>query len=288
MKTSTSEFHLIGGLRQHVRLWGAVDAPKLFLLHGWMDMSATFQFVVDALAREWRVIAPDWRGFGLSEWQHSPYWFPDYLADLDALLEIYSPQQAVNLAGHSMGGNVACLYTGIRPQRIAKLASLEGFGMPATQPSLAPSRYRFWLDQLRKEATHKTYAGRAALAARLQHGNPRLSAAQAEFLAQHGGAEQKDGGVSWAGDPYHRHVNPLLYRLDEAMACWLNVEAPVLWVTARDSAMAKGFREREDDYCARLACFRNLREVTIEDAGHNMQHDQPQVLARLLEDFFAG
>ena len=41
-------------------------APKLFLLHGWMDVGASFQFLVDALHGDWHVIAPDLRGFGRS------------------------------------------------------------------------------------------------------------------------------------------------------------------------------------------------------------------------------
>ncbi|MBA3904874.1 MAG: alpha/beta hydrolase, partial [Rhodocyclaceae bacterium] len=55
MKTSTSEFLTIRGLRHHVRIWGPPHAPKVFLLHGWMDVSASFQFLVDAFSREWRI-----------------------------------------------------------------------------------------------------------------------------------------------------------------------------------------------------------------------------------------
>ena len=86
MLPSTTECIEIRGLRYNVRQWGPADAPPVFLLHGWMDASATFQFVVDALRQDWHVIAPDWRGYGASEWLGRPYWFPDYYADLDALL----------------------------------------------------------------------------------------------------------------------------------------------------------------------------------------------------------
>ena len=67
MKSSRSEFLVLRRLRTHVRQWGNEGAPRLFMLHGWMDVSASFQFVVDCLARDWHVIAPDWRGFGLTE-----------------------------------------------------------------------------------------------------------------------------------------------------------------------------------------------------------------------------
>jgi len=61
MKPSQSHIHTIRDLRYHVRTWGDARAPKLFLLHGWMDVSASFQFLVDGLQREWYVIAPDWQ-----------------------------------------------------------------------------------------------------------------------------------------------------------------------------------------------------------------------------------
>jgi len=77
MKAHTSIFVDIRGLRYHCRIWGEADRPKLFMLHGWMDVSASFQFLVDALKTDWQVIAPDWRGYGLSAWGPADcYWFP--------------------------------------------------------------------------------------------------------------------------------------------------------------------------------------------------------------------
>src|SRR5256885_12175401 len=110
MRQSRSEFVNIRTMRYHVRTWGDARAPKLFMLHSWMDVSASFQFVVDELRHDWHVIAPDWRGFGLSEWTREGYWFPDYIADLDLLLEHFQPESPAYIVGHSMGGNVANLY----------------------------------------------------------------------------------------------------------------------------------------------------------------------------------
>ena len=151
MKHFRSEFVVLRGRRQHVRIWGEDTAPALFLLHGWGDVGASFQFVVDALRRDWRVIAPDWHGFGLSQWNDGAYWFPDYLADLDALLDHFSPEQAVQIAGHSMGGIVASLYAGIRPQRVARFANLEGFALWVTGPGETPARFEKWLAQIRDD-----------------------------------------------------------------------------------------------------------------------------------------
>ncbi|MEY5003729.1 MAG: hypothetical protein RL678_1538, partial [Pseudomonadota bacterium] len=184
--TSRSEFLTLRGLRMHIRHWGADAAPKLFLLHGWMDVSASFQFMVDALASDWHVIALDWRGFGLSERVATDcYWFPDYLADLDAMLDVLAPEQAVTLVGHSMGGNIATLYAGVRPQRVSRLVNLEGFGLANTVPAQAPNRYAQWLDELREPPSMRSYPSREAVAERLRKNNPRLTPERAIFLSDH-------------------------------------------------------------------------------------------------------
>ena len=67
MKTSSSRFVPIRGLSYHLREWGRHGAAPVVLLHGWMDASASFQFVVDELAGDLHLIAPDWRGFGRTE-----------------------------------------------------------------------------------------------------------------------------------------------------------------------------------------------------------------------------
>lgn len=287
MKASRSEFLDIRGRRLHVRLWGDDGAPLLFLLHGWCDVSASWQFMVDAMRREWRIVAPDWRGFGLSQWNNDVYWFPDYVADLDALLLHYSPQEPVRLVGHSLGGNAACIYAGIRPERIARLVNLEGLGLRRYQPEEAPERYANWLDQLRDTPSFRSYADRAAFAARLQKENPRLSDEKAAYLAEHMGEDDGAGGIHLAADPYHRWVNPIIYRVEEAMALWRRISAPVLWVTAPDSFVFKQlFAIDSEEYRARIACFRDIREVEVRDSGHNLHHDQPAEVARLIEDFF--
>jgi pimeloyl-ACP methyl ester carboxylesterase len=121
-------------VRYSVTEWGDPDAPTFFYLHGWGDAGATFQFVVDALQNDWHVVAPDWRGFGRSVVECSSYWFPDYLADLHALLEVYSPAEPVRLVGHSMGANIGGLYAGTMPERVRAFVNVEGFGLTDSEP----------------------------------------------------------------------------------------------------------------------------------------------------------
>ncbi|HET7634966.1 MAG TPA: alpha/beta hydrolase [Burkholderiales bacterium] len=285
MKPGASHFHEIRGLRHHVRTWGDERSPTLFLLHGWMDVSASFQFVVDALQDDWHVVAPDWRGFGLSTWAPGGYWFPDYYADLDALLDLYQPDTPVNLVGHSMGGNVALMYAGMRPQRVAHVISLEGFGTPRVASDEAPRRYAQWLDELHEPTAWKLYESLDALAARLGRDNPRLSAEQAAFLASHRAEQMSDGSVRLRADPRHRIVNPVLNRIDENFACWQAIDAPVLWVRGADTTARVLATDTPRELAQRKQAFRNLREETIPDCGHMMHFDQPVKLARVIEEF---
>jgi pimeloyl-ACP methyl ester carboxylesterase len=286
MRQSESQFHPIRSLRYHVRRWPAPGAPKMVLLHGWMDVSASFQFVVDALERDWDVYAPDWRGYGLSAWAKADsYWFPDYLADLDLLLEKIDSQKPINLVGHSMGGHVAGLYAGVRPARVARFVNLEGFGLAATRPEQAPKRYARWLDELRVPPRLRPYESFAALAERIRSNNPKLSPEKAEFLARHWGQETEGKNVTLRGDPAHKIVNPVLYRQDEVRACWQLATAPVLWVEAADSDALRRVGLDPAAHAERRAAFRALRYVTVPGSGHMLHHDQPQAVARLLEEF---
>ena len=288
MKTSESQFLDLRGLRYHVRRWARPGAPKMVLLHGWMDVSASFQFLVDALRGEWDVYAPDWRGYGMTEWGKSDcYWFPDYLADLDFLLDAIEREQPVNLVGHSLGGNVAALYAGVRPQRIAKLVNLEGFGLPPTRPEQAATRYSRWLDELHQRPGLRPYRDFGELARKLQSNNPRLTDERALFLARHWGKEE-GGRVVLRGDPAHKIVNPLLYRYEEVHAVWQQVTAPVLWIEASESDTLKRMSLDPAHLAERRAAFRTLRLVRMEQAGHMLHHDQPEVLAAHLEKFLDG
>ena len=187
-RASQSRFLMVRGLRYHVRIWepdpARPCAGDLLMLHGWMDVGASFQFLVDAMAGNWRMLAPDWRGYGQTDRpQADCYWFQDYLADMDELLRQLAGDAPMDIIGHSMGGNVSMLYAGIRPQRVRRLINLEGVGMRGASADKAPERYAQWMDELRAGARMHDYASHEEVAARLMKNNPRLSADKAHFLA---------------------------------------------------------------------------------------------------------
>ena len=293
LRTSHSAFIDVRGLRYHLRCWGdsAETGRTLVMLHGWMDVSASFQFVVDALGDGWRIVAPDWRGYGLSDRAPADcYWFPDYLADLECVLDTITAEPVV-LVGHSMGGNVALLYAGIRPDRVRAVINLEGFGLRETHASQAPGRYAQWLDELKAGATMRDYADAAEVAARLMRNNARLTAERAAFLARHWAQPGPDGRWAVAGDPAHRIVNPTLYRLDEVLACWQRITCPVLWVRAAKTDVLRYVAETPAAAIAevgrRRGHIQDVESLVVDDAGHMVHHDQPEQVARAITDFTA-
>ena len=301
LRESTSTFVSVRHCRYHLRQWGSrnASAPLLLLAHGWMDVGASWQFMVDQLPEAWlrerRIVALDWRGYGQTE---SPevdsYWFPDYLGDLDALIDRLSPEAPIDLVGHSMGGNVVMMYAGVRPARIRRLVNLEGFGMAETRPAQAPRRLGQWLDELKKhhagETALQSYPDAAAVAARLMKNNPRLGQAQAEWLARHWAAAGPDGSWRILGDAAHKIINPYLYRVEEAQEIFRQISAPVLAVEASDDSLGKWWKGQYtlEQYHARLQAVPNARIARIDNAGHMLHHDQPEALARLLQDFLSA
>jgi pimeloyl-ACP methyl ester carboxylesterase len=286
MKPSRSVFVDIRDMRYHVRCWGREGAQKLVMLHGWMDVSASFQFVVDALERDWHVLAPDWRGFGLTQWTGADtYWYPDYLADLERLLDALHADGPATVVGHSMGGNIGCIYAGVRPERIRRLINLEGLGMRDNDPSEAPRRFAQWLDDLAEPPRLRDYASFGDLAARLRAANPRLIEERAAFLAQHWGRERDDGRIELRSDPRHKIVNPTLYRAAEVAACLRNITAPVLWIEASESEVGRRFRLSDSELEERRGLIPKLTHAVVDGAGHMLHHEQPERVAAQIEAF---
>lgn len=288
MRASRSETVPIRGVDYHLRRWGPGHAPPLVLLHGSQDVSASWQFVVDALERDWHVVAPDWRGHGLSGRSGADtYWFPDYVADLDALLEQVTPDAPARLVGHSMGAQVAALYAGVRPDRVARLVNVDGFGPPGGRHDPAPRRYAKWLAQLGDDTTQRPYESFDEFALRMRSENPRLDEARARFLAEQWGELAPDGTVVRRADPALKRTSPLALPQDEVIDCWRQTRAAVLWVDGAQSGLWARLAADPQAFEARAGAYADLRIEHVEDAGHNVHHDQPERLSRLIEAFMA-
>ena len=271
----------------HLTRWGpppSETVSPVVLLHGWLDCGETFQFMVDALQRDWPLAALDWRGFGRSEWPQQGYWFPDYLGDLDAALDQLSPTVPASLVGHSMGGNIACSYAGIRPDRVRCVVNLEGFGLQRTAPAQAPARMRKWLDQLKAEPRDKDYASFEELAGIIRFRYPRFSGEQAAFVAAAWGRLGADGRVRLAGDPRHHWVNPILYKREDTEAYWRELRAPLLMLVGEQSELLAKLGADGTEEAFR-AVFPHIEIARIAGAGHMLHIERPDRVAPLVESF---
>jgi pimeloyl-ACP methyl ester carboxylesterase len=286
-RAARSETLSLRGVRTHLWRWGPPDRPPIVLLHGWADCGETFQFLADCLPEDWSLAAPDWRGFGRSDWNRDSYWFPDYLADLDALLHILSPGTPALALGHSMGANALALFGGARPERLGRIALLEGFGLPRLPPDAAPGRYREWLDQLQGAPPQfANYPSFENFAGFLQRRNARLGPERADFIARAWGV-QRDGRVAVRADPRHKLLYPVLYRREEAEACWRAITAPTLLLFGgRSEYLARLGPDRDPQALA--AHFQRAETVLLPECGHMLHHEDPQATADALRLFFSA
>jgi len=285
MSDSRSEFIRVRDLRYHIRRWGDPAAPSVFLLHGFLDVSATWQPVAEGLLPRFQVLAPDLRGFGYTEWPQDGYWFQDYIGDLQVIADHYSPHEPLRLVGHSMGAQVASLYAGLRPERVKQLVCLDGLFLPDMAAALAPKRFRRWLDELKDLPQQKTYASFEELAGRIRKQHPDLPPERADFVARCWGREDGRGRIDLCADPKHRLSGPGLYRNEESLAIWREITAPTLFVDAGLSAFAKAIAT--DEVQRRRACFRDHRAVRIERGTHMLHFSAPEDTARAIASFLS-
>jgi pimeloyl-ACP methyl ester carboxylesterase len=288
-RLARQELLQVHGARIAVTRWGP-DAAPIVLLHGTMDCGASYQLLADALPADWPLAAVDWRGYGDSEPRADGYLYMHNLSDLDALLELLSPGTPARLVGHSLGGTVAATYAGVRPERVAWLVNLEGFGLRPALPETVPARHAAWLAALRQpRSAHevRTYPTLAELAARIARRNPHLRPARARFLASVWSRPAPDGGHELRADPLHRLLTPIRPSPEEFAACWRLISCPALLVYGRDSELLRRMGSG-----ATVGRWRELvpagTVTEIAAAGHMLHVEQPEECARAIGAFVRG
>lgn len=112
-----------GGLRTHVALAGAEDAPPLLAVHGWPQHWWAWRLVIPELAKSWRVIAPDLRGHGWTDAPPSGYEKEQFAGDLLALLDAMGIARATWI-GHDWGAFAGFLAAMRAPERFERLVAL--------------------------------------------------------------------------------------------------------------------------------------------------------------------
>jgi pimeloyl-ACP methyl ester carboxylesterase len=267
------------GLELHVRQRHPAGTPAVLLLHGWLDHSHTFDWVLEHLPDTWRLVLIDFRGMGRSA--HVPtggnYTFADYLLDVESTLDTLGISE-VHLVGHSLGGNVAMAYAAARTARVKSVSLIESLGPSGGPPEGAVDRLRGFLDDAQRPARRKPYPSVEAAAARLRENNSSLTEAASLHLARHG-TEPAEGGYLFRFDPLHRRR--FGHGFDEAQ--WLAILAAVT-CPVQLLYGSQGLSLDDTQARARLAAMRASRSLALS-GGHHVHMEQPEAVARALEHF---
>ncbi len=252
--------------------------PPVLILHGWLDQGASWRRVAaDLAAAGHPVIAPDHRGHGRSA--HTPagsyYHFPDYIADVDALLRALDLPPVI-LVGHSMGGTIATTVAALRPERVSRLVLVDGLGPPSTTTQQAVEQYRTHLRHLASLRPPAVLPDVAAAAARMRRMNPLLPEEEARFLAGRV-TRSVEGGVSWTWDRLHQTRSPVAFDLARHLAMLRCIEAPTTILIG-----ANGWYPSLPDLDDRIAAIPHVTARIDLSTGHSPHMEDPKLLVRHL------
>ncbi len=282
----TSRIYFSQRLRLHYVDWGNTSAPPLLLVHGGRDHCRNWDWVAEALGRDWHIIAPDLRGHGDSEWSRTgTYMMAGYIYDLAQLIHQLRVAP-VTIIGHSLGGNIALRYAGLYPENVARLVAIEGLGpspkMLAERNARGfPERMRAWIDEQRGLSGRlpRRYASIEDAFRRMQEENQHLTPEQARHLTQHGVNQNEDGTYSWKFDNYVRSWPPYDMTTKNLEELWGRIACPTLLVYGRESWASN---PGED---GRVRNFKNAQVVSVEGAGHWVHHDRLEEFVALTRRF---
>jgi len=274
-------------LKLHYLEWGDPAAEPLLLIHGFLDHARSWERFVAALENHdptpRRIIAPDCRGHGDSDWVGAGgyYHFPDYIWDLNAIVESLRLDRFA-LVGHSMGGTISFIYAGAFPARVSRLVLVEGIGPLPAQFADAPPRMERWIAEVKMVPHRKTveYPSLEAAAERLRRKNPRLGESLALELARGGMRRLANGHWVWKFDPLHRTAAPQPFYSAQAVEFFRRIDCPVLIVNGAES-----HHTPRPDIEQRMEAIRDRRVASVEGAGHMVHHDNPARLAEIVGDF---
>lgn len=284
-----SRFYHSRGLRLHYLDWGNVDAPLLILVHGGLEHARVWDQLARQLCGDWHVVVPDLRGHGDSDWSTGgAYAIPDFLPDIAALVAELG-DRPVTLVAHSLGGNIAVHYTALFPERVTQLCVIEGLGFSPearAKRDAKPRReqLREWVDKVRglDQLGASSYPSVAATVKRLLEHDPLLSPELAAYVCEHGMRPTEDGQWRWKYDHQIRGFGAAEVASVEPSDLWQAITCPVLLMYGAESWASNPERD------GRLKHFSQAQVVSVEQAGHNLHHHQPEVFMNHLRTFLEG
>ena len=277
----THRFITVRGVRLHVAEAGAGD--PVLLLHSFPQHWYAWRHVIPLLAGQYRLICPDWRGFGWSEAPPGGYDTQARVADLLALMDALGLRRA-RLIGHDWGANAALVAALEAPERVSHLLAVNGAHPWLRQRRLLPQLWRFWFTAFWE------YPRIGRLVLRHWPGLTRflLRSGAAEPAAWPRGdveefvAASREPGSARAGEALHwqfvRHDIPAIF-LRRYRSARLTVPTVILagaedWMLP--PRLLAGAERHADDLELRV----------VPGAGHFLPAERPAVVAEVADELF--
>lgn len=279
-----SRYYYSQRLKLHYAVWGDEAKPPLLLIHGGRDHARNWDGVARGLVEHFCIYAPDLRGHGDSAWSTGgQYSLPEFVLDTCALVDVIG-RDKLSIVGHSLGGAVALQFTGVFPERVRKVVSVEGLGPRIVPRRLAHRRMREWVGYMQdlERRVPRHYPSIDDAVKRMEEANPHLTPELARHLTLHGSRQNDDGTYSWKFDNYVRIHSPYEFNLEDARVIWNQIRCPVLLIRGAGS-----WAQQSDDD-DRMSAFHNYESVVIEDAGHWVHHDQLDHFLEVVSEFLVS
>ncbi|KAF1036574.1 MAG: Soluble epoxide hydrolase [Burkholderia lata] len=280
----THHTRVANGIRQHYL--DAGSGPVVVLLHGFPETSYAWRHQIPVLARTYRVIAPDLRGYGETDKPASGYDKRNMALDIVRLLDALGIEKVV-LVGHDRGARVATRLAKDHPERVDRLVVMDNVPTRIVAESMSPETaraYWFFLFHLVVDLPETLIAGNEE--AWLRHFfsdwcyNPHtIEGADLDAYVK---AYQRPGAVRGAMSDYRANAQDV--EQDQADAD-LRIACPTMAIWGEDFYAVGGMFDMRAVWEGMAS---NLRAEPIAHCGHLPQEEQPERVNALLLDFLGG
>ena len=262
----------------------AKQSKRILCIHGFLDSGRSFLRLAQALPSNYEVYAPDLRGHGgsrpLPPGSATHYW--EHAKDLSILIDTFAQynQPFDVVVGHSMGGNVAALVLGSRPELKQQLIILDILGGMPEDAATQPARFGEVLRGLKKKKGFKPFSTQEDAIMRLQTMNPHLSKEGALLMALTNTEPHPKEGYQFAFEKELKGKTPFRFPQEFWLSLFSNLKNKA-WVFRGE----KGFLPKATEeplVKERLEKLGLSEAFTIKDKGHHLHVDAAAEIASFI------
>ncbi|XP_062284822.1 serine hydrolase-like protein isoform X2 [Scomber scombrus] len=273
------------------KIWGPDHGRPVLCLHGWADNCGTFNTLIPHLPKECRYVAVDLPGHGLSS--HRPprvfYSFSAYVADVRRVVNGLQWTK-FSIIGHSMGGNIAAMFSALHPDMLEAIVLLDAFGFLPINPTEISKVLRQGMDEMlqfekQTEDKRRVYTYEKAFE-RLLAANPILSEESVNILLERG-LVQVERRFVFSRDLRVNFKNIERISLEQSLKMQSRTQASVLVILA-DEGFGKTFPESGQQKLTNtlLQGYRGRTHTVVTVPGdHHVHLNNPEVIAPFVSNF---